>query len=416
MNSIIVNGEHPLFGEVTIQGSKNAALPIIAATVLNKGITTIYNCPRIADIYYMLRILQFNGCVVQFKDAVLTIDASKCDGYRIPVEYADKMRSSITLLGALLGRNKHAETPQPGGCVIGARPIDLHIGALKQMNISFKTDGQFLYAKTDGIKGATIRLKRKSVGATENIILAAVLAEGRTQIYGAAREPEIVALCDFLKKAGARISGEGTDYIIIDGVSDLNSTQYSVQPDRIVAGTYCLAAVATRGQIVLQECPHHHLVALMQVLNKMGVRAEREKQKLYLDARRANASIPYLVTSEYPGFPTDLQSQLMSVLSIANGRSVIRENIFEERYKVAAQLRMMGASIRISENEAYIDGVESLTGCQVTAEELRGGAALVIAGLAAKGRTVIQNAHFIARGYENIVGDLKKLGAYIEAG
>lgn len=416
MNSIIVNGGHSLSGEVFIQGSKNAALPIIAATVLIKGITVIRNCPKISDIYYMLRILQYNGCIVHFHNSVLTIDACKCAGYRIPVEYADKMRSSITLLGAMLGRNKEARTPSPGGCVIGARPIDLHIGALKEMNVSFETDGQFLHAHTDCIVGKDIHLRRKSVGATENIILAAVLAQGRTRIYGASGEPEIVALCDFLNKAGAQICGMATDCITIDGVHSLNSTQYDIRPDRIVAGTYCLAAVATRGEIVLQQCPYEHMEALVCVLHQLGAKTEFDQQRLYLDARKADAPISYLSTSEYPGFPTDLQSQLMAVLCIADGKSMIRETIFEERYKVVPKLCMMGASIRISENEAHIEGVDGLKGCIVAAEELRGGAALVIAGLAATGRTVIQNAHFIARGYENIIRDLQGLGAGIEAG
>lgn len=416
MNSIIVNGAHPLCGEVWIQGSKNAALPIIAATVLVRGTTVIHNCPKIADIYYMLRILQYNGCTVLFQDSVLKIDAEKCDGSQIPDEFADKMRSSITLLGALLGRNKEAKTPYPGGCVIGARPIDLHIDALENMNVSVETNGQFLYAHTNGITGADVRLKRKSVGATENIILAAVLAKGRTKICGAAKEPEIVALCDFLINAGACINGVGTDVIVIDGVEHLNSTHYHIQADRIVAGTYCLAAVATRGKIALQECPYEQMAAMLQVLATLGADVTYKEKTLYLDAEHACHPIAYLATSEYPGFPTDLQSQLMAALCIADGRSVIQENIFEARYKVAVQLRKMGASICISGNEAKIDGVSDLNGCEVTAEELRGGAALVIAGLAARGRTIIRNAHFIGRGYESIVEDFRKLGAHIEAG
>lgn len=419
MDSIMVCGGRPLYGETRIQGSKNAALPILTATVLIRGITRLEHCPRILDIYYLIHILREIGCIATWEDEeVLTVDATHCDGHRISDKYAGRMRSSIILLGALLGRNKRAYVPYPGGCTIGKRPIDLHISSLEQMQIQIETDEAMLYAKTDEIAGTQITLPIPSVGATENIILAAVCATGNTTIIGAAMEPEVVSLCDFLQCAGAVIKGIGTDIIDITGIKQLHSITYRIPSDRIVAGTYSLATVGPRGSTILYDAPMEQMDALQQTLTRMGAKISRirhgEKCGMVIDAEQAEGCVPYLETEAYPGFPTDLQSQIMAVLTIADGTSRIKETIFEERYQVVSELKKMGANISITDREAVIESVPRLYGKTLEASELRGGAALVIAGLIAHGNTIIERAHFIERGYEDIVKDLKELSASVK--
>ncbi|MDO5572918.1 MAG: UDP-N-acetylglucosamine 1-carboxyvinyltransferase [bacterium] len=419
MDSIMVCGGRPLYGETRIQGSKNAALPILAATVLVKGKTRLYRCPKILDIIYMLHILREIGCTVFWEDEdVLVIDAADCDGYEIAEQYAGKMRSSIILLGSVLGRNGRVQVPYPGGCIIGKRPIDMHIAALQTMNVHIETHEKTLSAQTSGLTGATLDLALPSVGTTENIILAAVTARGRTRINGAAREPEIAALCDYLNHAGARITGAGTETIEINGVRRLQQTTYEIPADRIVAGTYSLATVATRGSTILYDAPIHQMDAFIKIIQSMGARVSRirhaDRIGLVIDAEQAVHAVEYLETKEYPGFPTDLQSQLMTVLTTADGTSRILETIFEERYKIVGELQKMGAHITIQDREAVIESVPRLQGTTLQASELRGGAALVIAGLMAQQTTIVENAHFIKRGHEDIVKDLKELSASIK--
>ncbi len=419
MDSIMVCGGRPLYGETKIQGSKNAALPVLAATVLVRGITKLYHCPRILDILNMLHILREIGCAVFWDDEdVLVVDARECGGTVISEKYAGRMRSSIILLGAVLGRNGSVRVPYPGGCTIGKRPIDLHIASLEKMNVHIETCEKALVACTDGLTGTDICLPIPSVGATENIILAAVTAKGKTRLRGAAREPEIVTLCDFLRRSGAKITGGGTDVIEIAGVRRLQQTTYEIPADRIVAGTYSLATVATRGSTILYEAPMEQMSSLIQIIKSMGAVVSRirhaDRVGMVIDAEHAVQAVPYLETMEYPGFPKDLQSQLMAALTIAEGRSRICERIFEERYKVVGELQKMGAHITIQNREAVIEGVPRLQGTCITASELRGGAALIIAGLMAQGTTVIEHAHFIKRGYEDIVQDLKELSAVIK--
>lgn len=408
-----------MYGETKIQGSKNAALPILAATVLIRGITRLYHCPKILDILYMVHILREIGCRVYWdEEDVLVVDAKECDGYEISAQYAGRMRSSIILLGSVLGRNGRITVPYPGGCTIGKRPIDMHVSSLEKMNVRIETCETLLHAYTEGITGNDICLQIPSVGTTENIILAAVTARGRTRIIGAAKEPEITALCDFLRNAGARIAGAGTDEIVIVGVNQLQPVSYVIPADRIVAGTYSLATAATRGSTILYDAPIEQMSALLRVLTEMGVRLNRighgSKRGLVIDAEHAYRPISYLETREYPGFSTDLQSQIMAVLAVADGTSRIRENIFEERYKVVSELQKMGAHITIQDRNAVIEGVPRLFGSRLKASELRGGAALIIAGLMAQGTTIIENAHFIKRGHEDIVKDLQELSAAVK--
>lgn len=415
MDSIEILGGYPLYGEIRVQGSKNSALPIIAASILHKGVCVLHNCPRIIDVMYMVQILRAIGCDVHWETDALVIRADQVTSSSIPAEYAEKMRSSIVMLGSLLGRVKEASIPHPGGCVIGERPIDLHVSGLRKMGAVIEDDREeLLYARVDQLIGCPVTLDFPSVGATENLILAGVLAEGETIIRNAAREPEIFELCQFLTAMGAKIRGAGTDVIVVQGVHSLHDVEYTVIPDRIVAGTYLCAAAATRGSIRISNTPAGQMEALMAIFGQMGIRCGESRGELWMDAKEGSRAVSLVETKPYPGFPTDLQSQLMAVLTLARGTSRIRETIFEARFKAAEGLRNMGASIETKGREAFIRGVESLKGTTVCAEELRGGAAYVIAGLAAEGYTTIQNRHFIDRGYEDICRDLQGMGANIK--
>ena len=412
MEGIEIYGGDPLSGEVRIQGSKNAALPILAAVILHRGITKLHNCPNIRDVTYMVQILEEMGCHVTWSGHTLCVDAKEVHSAWVSPEAGKKMRSSIIFLGALLGRMKEACIPYPGGCVIGARPIDLHKKSMEQMQTSFEEKDGIVYASAPNLLGSSIPLDFPSVGATENIILAAVLAEGRTEILNAAKEPEIVELCEFLNQKGAKITGAGTACIVIEGVSELADSEYCLMSDRIVAGTYLMAVMATRGQCVLKAAPVSQLTKVLEMVQKMGAVITVKAEELSVDGRVASQPLPFAETLPYPGFPTDLQSQLMALLSVAEGESRIAERMFESRFKIAAELRRMGAGIVIAGAEARISG-GALLGTAVNAPELRGGAALVIAGLCATGKTTIADCHYIERGYEDICGDLQKLGAQI---
>lgn len=413
MDEISICGGNTLCGEVDIQGSKNGTLPLLAASVLVKGKTVLENCPRITDVDHMIKLLEYAGCKVTRSKRSVEIDASDVNCPNFPAEHAGVMRSSIMLLGAMLGRLGEISTYYPGGCVIGERPIDMHTEALSFLGVEF-TDSDFKVEAVAGkLKGAVIKLPFPSVGATENVILAAVLAEGETVIEGCAREPEIVELCTFLNRAGAKITGAGTDCIRILGVERLQEICYRIMPDRIVAGTYLLAGVMTKGIVVLNHTPVDQMQELFRVLQLMGADIVIADEWVCINGEHAHKPLANLKTSVYPGFPTDLQSAFMAAFTIADGCSIIEENIFESRFKIVSELEKMGADIRIKDNRAIICGVGSLTGCKVTAMELRGGAALVLAGLSASGMTIVENRHFIARGYEDICRDLQALGANI---
>lgn len=413
MSCICIQGGQSLGGEIFVQGAKNAALPIMVAAVLNRGVTRLYRCPKIRDVEYMIRILEHLGVKVNWEEGGLTLDASEIRTAAISALDAGTMRSSIILLGALLGRGQEVRMPYPGGCTIGARPIDWHIEALEQMNVKVESEEEGLYCRTKGIIGTDILLPYPSVGVTENVILAAVLAEGVTKIRRAAREPEIVDLCTFLNRAGAKIRGAGTDFICIEGVEKLHDTEYSIMADRIAAGTYMAAAAAAGGNIVVRGIGIESVKAVADVLAESGCGLIIYEESIKIVAPSILLAVESIQTQPYPGFPTDMQSQIMACMCGAYGTSCITENIFENRYKAVPELVKMGADIRIEGRKAFVHGPCRMQGCHVFARDLRGGAALIIAGLAAEGETIVHGSVHIDRGYTDICGDLQLLGAGI---
>lgn len=414
MSAIQIQGLRPLKGEVEIQGSKNAVLPMMAASILHKGTTVLTHVPRIQDVFCMMGILEYMGCQCRLEGHQLTICAEQLKDIHIPRQYLTSMRSSIMVLGALLGRCHEAMACYPGGCSIGKRPIDLHLYALKQLGAEiFERDG-WICGKAERLRGAEICLPFPSVGATENAILAAVLADGTSTIRGAAMEPEIRALCEMLNRMGARICGGGTKTICIEGVSTLHDAVCRVPGDRIVAGTYLSCVMAARGQALLRGVCPAQLRSVTQVLRKMGAYIQELPESVYVRMDQRPRAV-YVETKPYPGFPTDLQSLLLTLLAISEGNGGIRETIFEGRFATVHQLERMGARITIRDQKALVQGVYPLRGAGVEAMDLRGGAALAAAGLAAEGTTVISNCGHIMRGYEDICRDLESLGAGIRS-
>lgn len=413
MKQIYIRGGVPLSGQVRIQGSKNAALPILAATLLTKGEHQIKNCPKIADVYYMLELIESQGVRYSWQGRDLYIDTRQLIPGPLKEKKEGTMRSSIFLLGAMLGRFGQVDLEYPGGCVIGDRPVNWHITHLNRMGAIFCESSSHITARAARLAGCEHQLAFPSVGVTENLIMAAVLAEGTTTIHGAAREPEIVSLCEFLNSAGAHIWGAGKSELVIEGVSQLQDGSIMLPGDRIVAGTYALACMLTGGGVLLEGAPIRQLTRLIPMIHAMGGNTIAMKEGLYLHRKEELYAIPYTVTEVYPGFPTDLQSPLMAALCVAKGESAIEERIFGNRFRIVPELLKMGADIHIKEHTAYIRGVDRLYGSTVAAEELRGGAALVLAGLGAGGETYIENCGHIYRGYENICRDLSELGARI---
>lgn len=412
LNGIKITGGIPLQGEVQIQGSKNAALPMMAAALLNRGTTVLLGCPKISDVFLMEHILNHLGAKTCWKGNTLEIHGGDITTFTVDEEAGSQMRSSVVLLGSLLGRCQSAAVPYPGGCVIGKRPIDLHLDALKLLGAVFREENGMLIAETCGLQGAVISFPKSSVGATQNAILGAVCASGESLLLGCSKEPEVTWLCRFLKAAGAHILGEGTDTLRIRGVRELHDVEFQIPADRIAAGTYVCASAITRGEGVLLGAPIGEMEALLWAYGKIGGQYRYNSGKLTLHSLNATKPVRLLETQIYPGFPTDLQSVFMAVLATAEGDSCIVENIFEDRFKMVSQLQKMGALIEVCQSKAKIRG-NSLTGARVEAQELRGGAALVLAGLAARGETYVENRHFIERGYEDICRDLSHMGARI---
>lgn len=414
MGRVLVSGGNILTGETAIQGAKNAALPLMAAAVLHKGITVLHNCPDIADVACMRMLLEDLGCQTQFKDHSMYIDAGKVYKTEPDARLTAQMRGSVLLMGSLLGRMGEAILPFPGGCVIGKRPVNYHLDLMQKMGAEVRNQDERMVLRCRRLKGTRIWLNYPSVGATENGILAATLADGVTELHACAQEPEIEELCQFLREKGARICQKGT-VIQIEGVSRLRDSEYTLMSDRIVAGTYLLAAVATRGNICLHQIPAENIQALTGTLALMGARIEAYGgSTLQADCRFLNKGTVHVETAPYPGFPTDLQSQLMAAVAAIPGlQAVIRENLFEDRFVIVKELKKMEAEIKICGNEAKIKGVSRLRGAQLTAQELRGGAALILAALAAEGDSEIKPDTYIRRGYEHIDRDLKELGADI---
>lgn len=412
MDCIQIVGGKPLKGQVSIQGSKNAALPMIAAAFLHRGVSVLKKCPRLADVFYMEKILQALGAVTWWENENLYLDCTYADGTEIPEHLSCQMRSSIILMGVLLGRNKKASMGYPGGCVIGKRPVDMHVYVLQKLGAEIVENEWILAGKCEQMQGNEISFPKRSVGATEQGILAAVLAKGNTVFHNCAMEPEIVWLCRFLREMGAKIEGEGTTCIKIVGVEELNEGNMQVPPDRIVAGTYFCAAAITRGTIEMENVPVEEMGIFLEVYRKMGGQYKGKSGKLIVDGSKVGYPVS-VETDIYPGFPTDLQSPLAAVLLTIPGKSHIRETIFEDRYKALAEMKKMGARICIRGDCADIMGGIPLKGCEVYAEELRGGAALLLAGLAAEGVTTLWGYHYILRGYACMFEELRSLGALV---
>ena len=412
MSKFIIQGGKKLEGEVRISGSKNAALPIIAATVLVKGKTTLYNVPNIQDVQTMFQIIKDIGGKVTRKNNKVIIDTSKIHTYEIPENLMRKMRSSVILAGAIIGKYNKANFSYPGGCEIGSRPIDLHLKGFEKLGINIKEEYGEIICDSEKIKGTQIHLDFPSVGATENIILAACLAEGITILTNAAKEPEIEDLVKFLNKAGAKIKGAGTDRIEIAGVKKLTEISYDIMPDRIEAGTYLVAGAITGGNVRITNANPMHIEPILNKLEEANCILEIGKDYVQIKAPRRIKSVD-IKTMPYPGFPTDMQSIFGALLSTAKGTSIITENIFENRYKYVQELNRMGARINVEGRTAIIKGTKRIQGANVVASDLRGGVALIIEALAAKGVTQVDNVHYILRGYDNIEEKLKKLGAKI---
>jgi len=412
MSSYVIEGGKKLEGEVKISGSKNASLPILAASILSGRKTTLYNVPNIYDIQSTLKILKVLGCKIEKKNGKLIIDSKNIKVQEIPYELMHKMRSSVILAGALIGRFKKATFTYPGGCDIGARPIDLHLKSFEKLGIKIEENAGFITCKCDKINGADIHLDFPSVGATENIILASVLAEGKTTITNAAMEPEIVDLQDFLNKMGAKIEGAGTNVITITGVKNLKSISYTIMPDRIEAGTLLCMAAITSGKIKIKNIVPEHLTPVLHKLEECGNKIIVNKNSIEIEAPKRLKAVD-IKTMPYPGFPTDMQSVFTSILTTAKGTSVVVENIFENRYRYINELNKVGAKTTVEGKIAVIKGVRKLSPAELTSTDLRGGAAMCTVALAIKGKTKINDIEYILRGYENLDKKLTSLGAKI---
>ena len=413
MSEYIIKGGKKIEGEVDISGSKNASLPIIAACVLNGGKSTLYNVPKIHDTEMMFEILKRLGGSVEKKKNKVIIDTSKIEKYEIPEELMRQMRSSVILVGGLLGRYRKAVFSYPGGCDIGARPIELHLKVFEKLGININKNYGNIECFCDKIIGEKIDLDFPSVGATENAILASCLAEETTIINNAAREPEIVDLQNFLNKMGAKIKGAGTSHIEIEGVKQLKDVSYNIMPDRIETGTFlCLAAI-NRTNLIVKDAKAEHITPVIDKLEEMGCKLKIEKNQIEINSPKKLKAVD-IKTMPYPGFPTDMQSVFATMLTTVKGTSVIVENIFESRYKYTQELVRMGAKITTEGKTAIIKGVRKLYGTTVKATDLRGGAALVVAGTAAKGITKVENIEYILRGYEDFSKKLEKIWVDIE--
>lgn len=413
MDKLVIEGGKALSGTIRIHGAKNAALPILAASLLAAGEVRLNNVPRLLDIDVMLGILERIGCRTLHEQETVTVDTSSANSFHVPEDLMGQMRSSIFLMGPLLARFGEVAVYQPGGCAIGERKIDLHLRGLQELGAEIEERDQQIICRARKLTGADIHLDFPSVGATENIMMAAATAIGTTTISNAAREPEIQDLANFLNRMGASIIGAGTDTITIQGVQELTPCTYEIIPDRIVAGTVMIAAAATRGNVTLTHCNPAHLSSLIHVLKRAGVQISILNDIMSVSCMSRPKAVERIVTSPYPSFPTDLQSQVMVLLSLADGFSVMKETVFEGRFKHVDELTRMGADITIDLNSAFIRGVQRLYGATVEATDLRAGAALVIAGLAAQGKTVVEQVHHIDRGYDHIERLFQKLGADI---
>lgn len=413
MEKIIVKKSPPLSGNVHISGSKNASLPILAASLLCNGESVIQNVPALSDVTLMCSLLKGLGAHILCDGSTVTVSTPKIKSHVAPYEPVSKMRASFLVMGPMLAKTGRTRISLPGGCPIGVRPVDLHLKGFAAMGAKVTTGHGYVEAKADKLHAAKIYLDFPSVGATENLIMAAVLAEGQTTIENAATEPEIVDLADFLNRAGARIAGAGSDTLTIDGVNELHGCTYRVIPDRIEAGTFMVAAAVTHGKLEIDNIICDHLKPVSAKLREMGVQIIEDGTRLTVDAAGKLKSVD-IKTLPYPGFPTDMQAQMAALMSTIDGTGVVVETIFENRFLYVNELARMGAHIKIDGRSAIVEGVKSMSGAPVNATDLRAGAALILAGLAAKGDTEIGSIEHIDRGYDHIVEKLRQVGAKIE--
>lgn len=414
MDTLVIEGRHPLEGKIRVHGSKNAALPILAATILAEGEQLIEDVPQLLDIQVMLEILTALGAKCQQVDNMVSINTAHLTTAKVPESLMGQMRSSIFLIGPLIARCGEAIVYRPGGCAIGSRRIDLHFDGLRKLGVEIEEREGIIYCRAHRLIGATVVLDYPSVGATENIMMAATKAIGTTRIINAAREPEIEDLQHFLNRMGAKVSGAGSNEIVIEGVERLLPSNHRVIPDRIVAGTIMAAAAITGGDIALCGIIPSHLEAISDVFARSGAEISYANDMLRIIGKNRPKAIDKITTSPHPGFPTDMQPQLMAYLTIAEGTSIITETVFDGRFRHVDELQRLGAQIYVDYHTAIIRGIPKLSGARVEATDLRAGAALILAGIAAEGRTVIEKAHHIDRGYEHVEKMFTKIGAKIE--
>ena len=409
MDCIVINGGNPLKGEVNVSGSKNAALPIMVATLLAEGCHKISGVPNLRDIHTLAKLLTHLGAEIQFNED-MEVNTRNINVYDAPYELVRTMRASFLVIGPLIARFGKARVSLPGGCAIGVRPVDIHIKGLEAMGVRIDIDQGYVTANCEDLKGAHIILDMPTVGGTENIIMTACLAKGTTVIENAAREPEIIDLVDALKTMGAKITGEGTSTIIIEGVEKLSPLNYTVMSDRIEAGTFMVAAGITGGDVRIKNCPVKYMGATIDKLRETGIFIEEENELVRVSSNGKVAPVE-ITTSPYPGFPTDMQAQMTAILSIADGTSTIRETIFENRFIHVAELDRLGANIKVEHDTAIIGGVEKLKGATVMATDLRASASLILSGLVAEGKTTVLRVYHLDRGYDRLEEKLKLLGA-----
>lgn len=415
MSKYIINGGNKVEGRLSIRGAKNSVLPIMAASILNESKSIINNIPNISDVHVMIDILKSIGCEAKYEDSTLYLDSSNININSVKEDYMKMLRSSIIVMGAMIGRFNDISISYPGGCSIGARPIDLHLEALKKLGVKITEEDGYIYCHRDNLIGNIINLKFPSVGATENAILAAVKAKGTTIINNAAKEPEIEDLQEFLNCMGAKVNGAGTSCIQIEGVDKLHSVNHTIIPDRIAIGTYMVASAITGGKLEVDKVVRSHMEPIGKKLEEAGCIIKYKDKGLTMNPPKKILPVDIVKTSPHPGFPTDMQSQLMTLLCLAKGTSIFHETLFENRFMHCSELIKMGANIiNITENICMVKGVDVFTGEKVKAMDLRGGAALVLAGLVAEGTTEVSSINYIERGYEDFEFILRNLGADIE--
>ena len=414
MSKYIINGGYKIDGSIEVECAKNAYLPILAGTILCEEEVILKSCPNFVDVKNMCKILEKLNMKVTFQSGAVIINGENANANFVPVDIAKLLRSSIFTMGAMLGRFKKARVAYPGGCDIGLRPINFHLKGLKDIGVKITESHGIINCDASNMCGGVVHLDFPSVGATENIMLCAVLGKQIVTIMNAAREPEILDLANFLNSMGAKITGAGTSTIEIEGVDKLHGTEYKPIGDRIIAGTYLLAGAITGGQIEVKGCNTQYFASLIDKLHNSGCILRVKSDKIYLKSPKTLKSVGFVQTMVYPGFPTDLQSQILTLQTVSKGCCVIQENLFESRFKFVPELIKMGANVRVKERTAVVEGVPYLSGAEVYAKDLRGGASLVLAGLNAHGYTTVNDIYHIERGYNNLDLALNSLGACVK--